>query len=167
MELIAYGKVIKPHGLSGEVKVLPFSGENSSFKNFSNIYISKEIKNPPKFVISRSRNQKNHIIVKLENIDSIDDAERLKGLTVFINREELPEKEDDEYYWFELIGMEVFNQNDELIGKVKEIIDNTAQPILVINNKSDEYLVPMVDKFVESIDLENSKIVINPIEGLI
>jgi 16S rRNA processing protein RimM len=77
MELIAYGKVVKPHGLSGEVKVLPFSGEFSSFKNFINLYISLEKNNPPKFIISRSRNQKNYIIVKLEGIDSIDDASLL------------------------------------------------------------------------------------------
>ncbi len=167
MDLIAYGKVIKPHGLSGEVKVLPFSGEFSSFKNFSTLYISQEIKNPPKFEISRSRNQTNHIIVKLQGIDSIEDAQRLKGLTVFINKEELPEKEEDEYYWFELIGMDVFDMDGKQIGKVKDIIDNTAQPLLVIKNNSDEYLVPLVEKFVEDIDLTNSKIVINPIEGLI
>jgi len=167
MDLIAYGKVIKPHGLSGEVKVLPFSGELSSFKNFNNLYISQEINNPTKFIISRRRNQKDSIIVKLEGIDTIDDAEHLKGLMVFIDKKELPEKADDEYYWFELIGMEVFDNKDKLIGKVKDIMDNAAQPILVINNDSEEYLVPFVEKFVEDIDLANSKIVINPIEGLI
>jgi 16S rRNA processing protein RimM len=63
--------------------------------------------------------------------------------------------------------MNVFNNENILIGKVKDIIDNTAQPVLVIKNNSEEYLVPMVEKFVKDIDLVNSKIVINPIEGLI
>ena len=107
MEFIAYGKVLKPHGLSGEVKVLPFSGDTGSFKNFSSLYISKDNNNPPKFSISRSRKHKNTVIVKLESVDSIDDAEPLKGMTVFIDKSELPEKDDDEYYWFELIGLEV------------------------------------------------------------
>ena len=167
MEFIAYGKVLKPHGLSGEVKVLPYSGDTDSFKNFSSLYISKENENPPKLSISRSRKHKNTVIVKLESIDSIDDAEPLKGLTVFIDKSELPEKDDDEYYWFELIGLEVLDTDNNSIGKVKEIIDNTAQPILVIQSNSEEYLVPLVDKFVEVIDLENSKIIVNPVEGLI
>ncbi len=167
MKFIAYGKVLKPHGLSGEVKVLPFSGDTGSFKNFSSLYISKVNNNPPKYSISRSRNHKNTVIVKLDSIDSIDDAEPLKGLTVFIDKRELPEKDDDEYYWFELIGLEVLDSDNNKIGKVKEIIDNTAQPILVIQNDSEEYLVPLVDKYVEVIDLENSKIIVNPIEGLI
>ena len=167
MEFIAYGKVLKPHGLSGEVKVLPYSGDTGSFKSFSSLYISKEKNNPPKYIISRSRNQKNTVIVKLESIDSIEDAEPLKGLTVFIDKSELPEKDDEEYYWFELIGLEVLDTDNNKIGKVKEIIDNTAQPILVIRGNSDEYLVPLVDKFVEIIDLENSKIIVNPVEGLI
>ena len=167
MDLIAYGKVVKPHGLSGEVKVLPFSGDSGSFSNFSTLYISKDKNNPEKLLISKSRNQKNLIIVKFHGIDTVDDAERLRGLTAFIDSRELPGKEEDEYYWFELIGLDVYDNKGKLIGKVNEIIDNTAQPVLVIKNNSDEYLVPMVDKFVEEIDLKNSKIVINPIEGLI
>ena len=91
----------------------------------------------------------------------------MKGSTVFIDKKELPLKEEDEYYWFELIGMNVFNNENIFIGKVKDIIDNTAQPVLVIKNNSEEYLVPMVEKYVEDIDLVNSKIVINPIDDLI
>ena len=167
MDLIAYGKVVKPHGLSGEVKVIPFSGDSGSFSSFSTLYISKDKNNSQKLLISKSRNQKNLIIVKMQGIDTVDDAEKLRGMTVFVDKKELPGKEEDEYYWFELIGLDVFDEQDTLIGKVDEIIDNTAQPVLVIKKNSDEFLVPLVDKFVDKVDLKNSKIVLNSIEGLI
>ena len=167
MQLIAYGKILKPHGLKGEVKVLPYSGETENFKNFKSIYIYLENKKPQEYSISGRRFQKNLIIAKIEEIDSKEDADLLRGKEVYIDKVELPSTEDDEYYWFELIGLNVYRQDNSLVGKVDSIMDNTAQPILVIKNNSEEYMVPLVDNFVKKIDLENSKIVIEPIDGLI
>ena len=167
MKLIAYGKILKPHGLKGEVKVLPYSGESENFKHFSSIFISLDNNRQVEYEISGKRFQKNLIIVKFREVDSIDDAEQLRGKEVFIDKAVLPSTADDEYYWFELIGLDVYSQDNGLLGKVDSIIDNTAQPILVIKNNSDEYMVPLIDNFVKKIDLDNSKIVIEPIEGLI
>ena len=167
MKLIAYGKILKPHGLKGEVKVLPYSGETENFKFFRSIYIPLEKNKPQEYVILGKKFQKNQIIVKMQNVDSIEDAELLRGKEIFIDKAELPSTEEDEYYWFELIGLKVYSQDNGLVGKVDSIIDSTAQPILVIKNNSKEYMVPLIDNFVKKIDLDNSKIVIEPIEGLI
>ena len=164
MDLIAYGKVVKPHGLTGEVKVLPFSGETSSFKNFYNLYISKKIDNPNKFIISRSRNQKGSIIVKLEGIDTIDDAEKLKGLMVFIDKKELPEKADDEYYWFELEGLQVNNLQGESLGSVVRLMETGANDVLVIKeeNATQEVLIPYVkEQVIKQVDLSNRTITVD------
>jgi len=167
MQLIAYGKILKPHGLKGEVKVLPYSGETENFKNFKSVYIYSENKKPLEYTISGSRFHKNLIIAKIKTVDTKEDAELLRGKEVYIDKVQLPSTEDDEYYWFELIGLDVYRQDNSLLGKVDSILDNTAQPILIIKNNSEEYMIPLVDNFVKKIDLENSKIVIEPIDGLI
>ena len=167
MKLIAYGKILKPHGLKGEVKVFPYSGDSGNFKNFTELHLSSSQGTSHKYKISKKRFQKNLIIVSLEGIDNIEKAEQLKGLTVYIDSKELPAKEIDEYYWFELIGLEVFSTDDKLLGQVINIIDNTAQPVLVINNGSYEFMVPFIEKFVKEIDIKSSRIIIEPIEGLI
>lgn len=167
MKLIAYGKILKPHGLKGELKVLPYSGESENFKQFKSIFISINNNEPKEFSISGKKFQKNLIIVKIQEIDRIEDAELLRGKEVYIDKEELPSTEEDEYYWFELIGLNAYNQDNKLLGKVESIIDSSAQPILVIKNNSEEYMVPLIDKFVKEVDLDNSKIVIEPIDGLI
>ena len=167
MKLIAYGKILKPHGLKGEVKVFPYSGESGNFKNFTELHLSSSKGSSQKYKISGKRFQKNLIIVSLEGIDNIEKAEQLRGRTVYIDSKELPAKEIDEYYWFELIGLEVFSTDKKLLGKVINIIDNTAQPVLVIKNGSDEFMVPFIEKFVKEIDIKSSRIIIEPIEGLI
>ena len=167
MKLFAYGKILKPHGLNGEVKVLPYSGESENFKKFKQLYLSPNGGSEQEFKITGKKFQKNQIIAKLDGIDSIEKAEELRGLTVYIDRKDLPSTDNDEYYWFELIGLSVFDIENEKIGRVDSIIDNAAQPILVIKNRSDEYMVPFIEKFVKEIDIKNSKIIIEPIEGLL
>ena len=108
MKLIAYGKILKPHGLKGEVKVLPYSGESENFKNFKSIYISLDNNGPKKYSISGKKFQKNQIIVKFSEIENKEDAESLRGKEVFVDKQQLPSTEDDEYYWFELIGLDVY-----------------------------------------------------------
>lgn len=167
MNLIAYGKILKPHGLKGEVKVLPYSGESENFKYFKSIYLSLDSNGPKEYSITGKKFQKNLIIVKIKEIDSVEDAESIRGKELFIDKEQLPSTEEDEYYWFELIGLNVYSQDKGLLGKVDSIIDNAAQPILVIKSNSEEYMVPLIDNFVKKIDLDNSRILIEPIEGLI
>ena len=167
MKLITYGKILKPHGLKGEVKVLPYSGESGNFKYVRYIYISLNNNRPQRYSVLAKKFQKNLIIVKIQDINSIEDAELLCGKEVHIDKQELPSTEKDEYYWFELIGLNVYSLDNAFVGKVDSIIDNTAQSIFVVKNNSKEYMIPLIDNFVKKIDLDNSKVVIESIEVLI
>lgn len=165
MTLIPYGKILRKHGLYGELKVLPFSGELGNFKNFKSLFISFDKEKRSKFIIKSKKYIKNHAIVKLEGIDTPEEANRFLGYTVFVESSELQKLGEDEYYWHQLIGLKVFTTENIFVGNVTSLIDNTAQPILIIRNNDNEMMIPMVDKFVMEIDINNSKIVINPVEN--
>ena len=167
MELIVYGKIIKKHGLKGEVKVLSFSGDFENFDNFNSLYISSGKNKPSEFEIERKRYSKNFAIVKLFGVNTPEDADKLHGATILVNSKQLNTTNEDEYYWFQLIGMDVISIDNTIIGRVENLLDNTPQPVLVIKNDSKEYLVPLVDKFVKEINLKDSIIKIDPIEGLL
>jgi len=168
MKFIAYGKILKPHGLKGEIKVLPYSIDPENFKQVQYIYTKSDSNNEPqRHKVSAKRFQKHFIIAKLQNINNIEDAEALRNKEIHVDRNELPSNQEDEYYWFELIGLNVYNENECLIGQVDSLIDNTAQPILVIKNNSEEYMVPFIDRFVKEVNLDNSKIVVKSIADLI
>ncbi|NIP29910.1 MAG: 16S rRNA processing protein RimM [Candidatus Dadabacteria bacterium] len=170
MGLITYGKVTKRHGLSGELKVLPYSGSLDNFKNFKHIYIDlSSEEEPQKYLISKVRIHKNTAIVKLQGIDTPEQADKLKNANILIDEKDLGELDENEFYWYQLIGLKVFNVSDKYIGTVDNLLNNTAQDILVIKNEIEdkEYLIPFVEQFILDINFEESKIIINPAEGLL
>lgn len=167
MKLILYGKILKKHGLKGEVKVLSFSSSFENFDSFDSLYLSFNNSEPKRFFVEYKRYHKNFALVKFEGINTPEDADTLHGAKVLIETKLLPETEEDEYYWFQLIGMDVVTPDQDIIGQVSNLLDNSSQPILVVKNNSNEFLIPMVDKFVKKIDTEKSRIHIEPIEGLL
>lgn len=166
MGLITYGKITKRHGLSGEVKVLPFSRDFNSLNNLKQVYIKLNNK-AVEFKIIHKKFQKNTAIVKFEGINSPEDADKLVNCELLVEKSHLAELEENEYYWFQLIGLEVFTEKNKYVGKVMDIIDNGAQEILVVEAGKNEVLIPFVEKFVIETNINKSKIVVNTIEGLL
>lgn len=168
MGLISFGKISKAHGLKGEVKLDPFSRQLDNISTLERIFIIKSPGGSPvEISIIKSRVQKNSAVLKLEGIESIEQAEKLVGQVVHVDISDLKELEDDEYYWFDLIGLKVYTQEGKYIGKVEDLIDRSLQSLLVIKNDNQEYLIPLTEPIVSEINLKQSKIVINPINGLL
>lgn len=167
MKLIAYGKILRPHGLKGEIKVLPYSGNPENFRQIRYIYTQSDCSEPQRHKVSASRLQKSFIIARIQNVNSVEQAELLRNREVHVDKNDLPSNQEDEYYWFELIGLSVYSPSGALIGKVDSLIDNAAQSTLVIKDSSREYMVPLIDRFVKKIDLDNSKIIVESIVDLV
>ena len=168
MGLINYGKITRPHGLKGEVILIPFSRRPDSLPGINYIYIDREDSEEPEMLtVSGCRLHKGTAIIKLEGVDSIDDAEELRGAEVLVDTDDLGGLEEDEYYWFELIGLDVYAEDGSFIGKVEDLIDRAHQSVLVVRDGEAEALIPLAEPIIKEIDLENSKIVITPVEGLL
>ena len=95
------------------------------------------------------------------------EAEQLINREVYVEEADLEELEEDEYYWFELIGLEVYTDSGDYIGKVEDLMDRSLQSILIVHNEEKEVLIPFTEPFIDEIDLDKARIVISPIEGLI
>jgi len=173
MGLIEFGQIIKPHGLSGEVIILPYSRDLTNLISLKKVFIrtysksNHPDKEPNEFLIVELKPKTDRAIAKLEGIDTRSDAEALRGALVYIDGADISETEEDEYYWFELIGLDVFTADDTHLGKVSSLIDRTSQPLLVVTDNDKEYLIPMTDTIIKEIDLKESKITITPPDGLI
>jgi 16S rRNA processing protein RimM len=168
MGLIPFGRVLKIHGLSGEVKILPFSRGFDNLSRLERVFIQKKRDEKPcEFRIIRRRFHKEFAIVELQGIDSVDAAEELQGCLIMVETSDLLKLEEDEYYWFQLIGLKVYTNEGEYIGKVENLIDRAPQSLLVVKKKEKEFLIPMVDAIIKEINLEESKVVITPVRGLL
>jgi 16S rRNA processing protein RimM len=168
MGYVPFGKVLKVHGLSGEVKILPFSREFDSLSGLERLFIQKRRdQSPCEFKIIRRGFQKNYAIVELQGVKSVADAEELRGCTVMVDTSDLLELEEDEYYWYQLIGLGVYTTQGIYLGRVENLMDRVHQSLLIIKKGQKEFLIPMVDSIIKEINLEDSRILVSPIKGLL
>ena len=157
MDLIYIGTLVNTHGIKGEVRIISdFKYKDVIFKKDNFIYINKE-----KYKIVSYRKHKMFDMVMLDGIDSIEDANKLKGKDVYIDRIEYT---FDGYLDEDLIGMEVYD-NNIYKGKIVEILKGVKYDMLVIDGIK-RHLVPNIDEFIKRIDISSNRIDINYIKGL-
>ena len=157
--MVYVGEIVNTHGIKGELRIVSdFKYKDLVFTKGCKVYLGKRKQEE---IINSYRRHKMFDMVTFENINDINEAIVFKGDDVYVKREDL---KIDGYVDEDIIGLEAYNQ-DELIGKVDTILKN-KQEILVIKNSSKTYLVPFVNELV-SVDLNNKRININAIEGLL
>ncbi len=112
------------------------------------------------------KSHKNIFLMRLEGLNSRDDAEQFREAEIFIRKESLA-REEGEYYWYELLGLEAYLDTGEYLGRIKHIISAGSNDVYVIQEGGRELLIPATHEVVREIDLENRKIIISPMEGLL
>lgn len=162
MDLIKIAKIVSAHGLNGEVKIFPYTDDLNGFKEYNEIYIDGE-----ELEIISQKIASKFIVLKLKGFDYIDDVKRLIDKDVFIDKAQMPSLEEGEYYIHELIGMEVFSEADEFIGTVKDVMETSANHVLVVDHDGKEALIPFVKAFIKELDLKHRKIKVKLIEGIL
>ncbi|MBP5407865.1 MAG: ribosome maturation factor RimM [Bacilli bacterium] len=157
------GRIINTHGIKGELKIV----NESSFDRFKKgniLYILKDDKYE-EIKISSVRYQQNFVLITINDLNNINDVLKYVGLDIYTDKHEA--LEEGHYYFDDLIGCNVFDEDNNEIGIVGDIIDNQSQSILEIKTKNKTSLVPFVEEFIKDVDLDNKKIIIHVIEGLL
>ena len=163
MEKIKIGKIVNTVGLKGEVKVYNYSDSIEIYETIESIYVEDRLT-----VIENVRAQKNMVILKLEGADDRNAAEALRGKELYITEDDLPELPEGQYYVRDLIGMSVTEEDGNLLGRVTDVLQNTAQDIFEVESENGKkLLIPKVDQFVLDIDAEKREITVRLIEGML
>ena len=163
------GKIVNTHSLKGEVKVISSTDfEEERFKKGSKLLITRGNQLIREVVVQSYRNHKNFLLVKFEGIDSVEEAEKLKNLQIKIDSDEVGELEENEFYFHEIIGCQVFDENDKNLGEIIDILTPGANDVWVIKGENGkEILIPYIEDVVKQIDITNKKVNIEVMEGLI
>lgn len=157
-------EIVNTHGIRGEVKALHYTDGESFFKKVKTVY--KEDGTPVRLLSWRF--QKGSVLLKLEGVDDVNSAEKLRFTKLYAREEDLPSLPEGEFYFFELIGLTGILPNGEELGTVTNVIENNAANLLEFTKKDGEkVLIPKIPVFVKEVDLADGKIHITPIEGLI
>lgn len=167
MEYIEIGQIVNTNGLKGVVKVNPFTDDISKFEELKYVYI--QLKNELKKVkIEQVRYNKNQVLLKLEGIDSIEEAEKYRNFYLKTEKESQEDLGEDTYYIVDLIGLDVYTDKNEYLGKIEDVFPTGSNDVYVVkDNLGKQILIPAIADVVKEVDLKNKKMIINLIPGLI
>lgn len=159
---IVLGKIVGAYGVQGWVRVHPFADDPSSWGRMQAWQLGREDEAPETWrevAPLRSKLQSDGLLVQLEGVTDRTAAEALKGSLVGAARAVLPATGKDEYYWADLIGLDVVNGRDERLGAVKELIESAASDVLVVvADDGTERLLPFVSAVVLDVDVAAKRI---------
>jgi len=161
-EFLIVGRILAPWGRKGEVKVEVMTDFPDRFEGGRFLYLDGR-----SLRIEESRPHKQHLLVKLATIDSIDDAEKLRAHHLTVPSSELRPLPDDEYYAFQIIGLKVSTTGGRYVGEVTEVMTTAGNDVYVVRGESGEVLVPAIEDVVKFVDLDAGEMVIEAIEGLL
>jgi 16S rRNA processing protein RimM len=161
MDWIPVGRVTRTHGLKGELKFFPADQDDLVVENDQRIRLGEAT-----FKIKSVRGAKSPFIVKFEGIDSIEAAQILSGQEVLVAKEDFESLPVGEYYRFEIEGLKAFDDTGKYYGVIEDVIATGSNDVYVVREDGKEWLVPMIDSVVQSIDLEQGKLIFHCVEGL-
>jgi 16S rRNA processing protein RimM len=166
-ELIPVGKIIGTHGIRGQMKLHSYSGNFESLNAVRSVVFKKPDGSQLEFSIKDAKANNGRFIISVANFDDINAVAPLVGSELCIKRCNLPEPDEDEYYWCDLIGLQVFTDDGDLLGSVADIFETGSSDIYVVQGGKREYLIPAIADVIKTIDLNSGRIIVTPLDGLL
>jgi 16S rRNA processing protein RimM len=160
-EYIVIGEILKPRGLQGELKVYPLTKNIRRYDLINKVFIDSV-----EYAIENVRYQSGKfVLLKLKGIDSIDMAEKFRKKEICIHQKDALEKEEDEFFYFELEGLKVYTDKGGYLGVIDEILDMPAHPVYVVKDENgNETLLPAAGDTVKEIDIERGIMTVELLE---
>ena len=163
-DYIKVGKIVNTHGVKGYIKCIPLTDDLERFEELEYVYTEKD---NIKRTIDDVWYQKGLVCLKLKDIDDMDKAELFKDTYISIVEDQLRVLPENSYYLFDLEGMDVYSNNGDYIGKISEVYQTGANDVYEVKNNINSYLIPAIKDVVKSVNVQDKKMIINVIEGLL
>lgn len=164
-DILEIGRITKAHGLKGMMKANSFLVGKLTIKEGDALIIAQNGQNIS-WAVNAFIPKKGHFVLKLEGIDTVEAAQKLIGAAVWISKDRFPQLEEGEYYWVDLIGLEVVDEAGEFLGKIEEIFPAGGNDVYVCRNAGTELFLPGTVEVVKEIDLEKKLMAVRLPAGL-
>ncbi|WP_429970939.1 ribosome maturation factor RimM [Fructilactobacillus sp. Tb1] len=170
MEYFDIGKIVNTQGLKGEVRVQPITDfPDERFKKGEKVTAFLANGKTVNLEIDGKRKHKNFILLHFKGLDSINDVEYLKPsiLRIDTEQQESLKLAPDTYFYHQIIGLDVFKEDGEKVGTIKDIMDLGPNDVWVVERDNDnDLLLPKIDDVIKEVDLDNHKVIVDVLEGL-
>ncbi|HNW01026.1 MAG TPA: ribosome maturation factor RimM [Burkholderiaceae bacterium] len=170
-DAIEVGRIADAWGIKGWFKVLPYSASPEALFSSKHWYLlpaekgSKTFAGVVKLSVREAKEHSDTVVATAQDVDDRSTAEALRGARIFVARSGFPTAGKDEYYWVDLIGLDVINREGIPLGRVKELLSTGAQTVLVMDCEQDgkpqERMIPFVAVYVDDVDLAARRITVD------
>ena len=167
-DAIEVGRIADAWGIKGWFKVLPYSADPEALFSSKRWYLLPTERGAQTFTgvaqlsVKEAKDHSNTVVATAHGVDDRTAAEALRGSRIFVSRSSFPTADKDEYYWVDLIGLDVINREDVALGVVKELLSTGAQTVMVMEypeeGKTCERMIPFVAAYVDDVDLKARRI---------
>ena len=165
--MLCVGRVVKTQGIKGQIKVSSGGGDYSTFSAGNVIYLEHKQEGRRAFTVESSRPYKEMMILSLREVKRIEEAEELVGSSVYVNTADLKPLPPDEFYWYQLRGVRVENEEGMFLGILEEILPTGSNDVFVVRKDEQEILLPATDEVVVRMDVRERVMIVHLLEGLL
>ena len=166
-EYFEIGQIVNTFGIKGFVKVNPFTDDMERFAELKSVLVVKN-KELIEMQIEEIKYQKNVVLIKFKGIEDINMAEKYKGCYIKIKRENAKKLPEDTYFIADLIGLPVYDESGNLLGKIDDIYNNKSHDIYVVKDElGKQILLPSTKEVIKQVDIDNERIIVHLIDGLV
>lgn len=163
--LLEVGQVVNSYGIKGYLKIVPLLDRKEQFEDFKTLYI-EEKNATTEVIIQDVKYSKNLVLLKVLGVETIEEALKFKNKYLLAKRSDI-KLEEGAHFIVDLIGLEVFTIEGELLGTIKEVLQPGANDVYVVKNNQREILLPAIPDVVKQVDIDNKKMVIKLLDGLL
>ena len=164
-QMLRVGVITSTHGVRGEVKVFPTTDDAKRFKTLKKVILDG--REPLELSIGQVKFFKNMVILKFKGYDNINDVETWRQRDLLITRDQAVELKEDEYFITDLIGLTVVNEEEAVLGRVKDVLETGANDVYVVElTGGKELLLPAIKDCILNVDLEGGRMKVHVLDGL-
>lgn len=167
MDLIAIGRISKPIGTRGEVKVLPLTHDKQRFVNLPAAWLGHDAANVELKKILKVRIDAKQVVLNFNGIETIEEAEKIRDLYLFIPKDDVVKLQNGSYFVDDVIGCEVVTEQQVNVGVITDLLSLRMNDLWVVKKDTKEILIPAVKAIIRQVDVKNRRVTINAIDGLL
>jgi 16S rRNA processing protein RimM len=166
MELLEIGRIVRSHGLTGRMKVLSYLESIEVLRTLSGLYVGSAVSEAVLFPLVDVQTGKDFFILKLGGIEDRDAAARLRGYSVWMPSEKMQKLPEGEYYWRDIIGLQVLTEEDQILGRIEAVFPTGSNDVYICRGGEREILLPAIADVVRKIDTDRGVMVVRLLKGL-
>jgi 16S rRNA processing protein RimM len=166
-DFVHIGHVVRPHGVTGLLRIVSYAQSKETFLKAGSVYIGQANGEWEEHTVVSIREQGSRYLLKVSGVESVETAEELRGADIFVGEESLGEKEEDDFYHFELLGLDVYLDTGSYLGVLKGIFPTGSNDVYVVQGQGKEYLIPAIYQVIKEVDPLEGRMIISAMKGLL